>query len=81
MTWLLSALESPNIQNWSYQFNDIGHEGIAGLLVEKGADINAIDKFGNTALITALAKGIHWTVVKLLRYVKEAIKRFVLPSC
>lgn len=47
------------ISNQRYHFNFTGHENIVGLLIEKGADIDAINARSDTALILALEKGIY----------------------
>lgn len=43
-----------------------GNIGIAGLLIEQGADVNAANKNGDTAL-TFATKGGHTAIVEILR--------------
>jgi ankyrin repeat domain-containing protein 50 len=49
-----------------------GHEAVVGLLLEKGADVDAKNNYGWTALHWAAMKGYSTVVVALL--LKEAIK-------
>lgn len=37
--------------------NHVGSESILKMLLENGADVNAVDKANNSALIFALSKG------------------------
>lgn len=55
-----------------YQFNvtHTGHESIVELLLENGANIDAINMFNNTPLITAIFTGIPQTYTNIL-YTKK----------
>ncbi|KAI9854022.1 MAG: hypothetical protein M1813_001583 [Trichoglossum hirsutum] len=56
---------------------EVGHEAMVRLLVEKGADVNAKDGHGNTALLWAAKCGHEATVRLLLE--KEADTEVALP--
>ena len=43
-----------------------GREDITRLLIQKGADVNAIDKLGSTSLIEAAHRGGNYPIVKML---------------
>lgn len=40
-----------------FPFYDTGHENIVKLLIENGADVNAVNMYNNTALILSLDQG------------------------
>lgn len=48
-------------------FGSPGHENVVRLLLESGANINAIDAYGRSALILAVQKGILQTLKKYLK--------------
>jgi ankyrin repeat protein len=55
-----------------------GHEEVARMLIEKGADMNIRDEGGQTALYRACEKR-HWGIVKLLLAKGAAVKLMTAP--
>lgn len=47
--------------NAPYCFNDSGRKNITKLLLEHGADIDAVNEYNNSALIMAVWAGNFWT--------------------
>jgi ankyrin repeat protein len=69
LTSLINNLNHTNLNKALIYSADKGNNiEIIDMLIKAGADINAKDKFGQTALIKALANDRHATAKKLLEY-------------